>query len=160
MSFSCMVSSLIKLISTFINNYLRCAVKPPPWKEKSSQAVPPAGHPAALCGKQHSYYIDIHSRGHKQHSYYIDIHSRGQVKLIENPLFTGFFGNLYIDFQNFFSLDIGVSMVIHISTLLLSIYPHFVENMWITPIFSPFLSTKRLIWLIFPIIEIVDFLLH
>ena len=119
---------------------------PPPYKEKSSQAVPPAGHPAALCGKQHSYYIDIHSRG--------------QVKLIENPLFTGFFGNLYIDFQNFFSLDIGVSMVIHISTLLLSIYPHFVENMWITPIFSPFLSTKRLIWLIFPIIEIVDFLLH
>ena len=119
---------------------------PPPYKEKSSQAVPPAGHPAALCGKQHSYYIDIHSRG--------------QVKLIEKPLFISFFDNLYIDFQNFFSLDIGVPMVIHISTLLLSIYPHFVENMWITPFFSPFLSTKRLFWLFFPVMATVDFLLH
>ena len=119
---------------------------PPPYKEKSSQAVPPAGHPAALCGEQHSYYIDFHFPG--------------QVKLIEKPLFISFFDNLYIDFQNFFSLDIGVPMVIHISTLLLSIYPQFVEIMWITPIFSPFLSTKRLFWLIFPVMAIVDFLLH
>ena len=51
-------------------------------------------------------------------------------------------------------------MVIHISTLLLSIYPHFVENMWITPLFSPFLSTKRLFWLFFPVMATVDFLLH
>ena len=119
---------------------------PPPYKEKSSQAVPPAGHPAALCGKQHSYYIDIHSRG--------------QVKLIENLLFISFFDLLNIESQNFFSQDIGGIPLIHISTLLLSIYPQFVEIMWITPIFSPFLSTKRLFWLIFPVTEIVDFLLH
>ena len=48
---------------------------PPPWKEKSSQAVPPAGHPAALCGEQHSNYIDFHLAG--------------QVKVVEKPLFQG-----------------------------------------------------------------------
>ena len=48
---------------------------PPPYKEKSSQAVPPAGHPAALCGEQHSNYIDFHLAG--------------QVKVVENPLFQG-----------------------------------------------------------------------
>ena len=58
-----------------INTYQRCAVIPPPYKEKSSQAVPPAGHPAALCGEQHSYYIDFHLAG--------------QVKVIETPLFQG-----------------------------------------------------------------------
>ena len=35
-------------------------------------------------------------------------------------------------------------MVIHISTLLLSIYPHFVEMLWITPVFASFLSTNAL----------------
>ena len=48
---------------------------PPPYKEKSSQAVPPAGHPAALCGEQHSNYIDFHLTG--------------QVKVVEKPLFQG-----------------------------------------------------------------------
>ena len=35
-------------------------------------------------------------------------------------------------------------MVIHISTLLLSIYPHFVEMLWITLFFTCFLSTNTL----------------
>ena len=101
---------------------------PPPYKEKSSQAVPPAGHPAALCGEQHSYYIDFHFPG--------------QVKLIENPLFISFFDLLNIESQNFFLQDIGGIPLIHISTLLLSIYPHFVEMLWITPFFGHILSTN------------------
>jgi len=101
---------------------------PPPYKEKSSQAVPPAGHPAALCGEQHSYYIDFHFPG--------------QVKLIENPLFISFFDLLNIESQNFFLQDIGGIPLIHISTLLLSIYPHFVEMLWITPFFWAYFIHK------------------
>ena len=119
--------------------------KPPPWKEKSSQAVSPAGHPAALCGKQHSYYIDFCYSG--------------QVKLVENPLFTGFFRDLYIDLQIFFLQHIGVPIVIHISTLLLSIYLHFFLMLWITPYFRPFLFTNRLFYCLLYSISIVEYLL-
>ena len=118
---------------------------PPPYKEKSSQAVPPAGHPAALCGEQHSYYIDFHFPG--------------QVKLIENLLFISFFDLLNIESQNFFSQDIGGIPLIHISTLLLSIYPHFVEMLWITPFFWHFYPQMSLLCLFCPPYVIVDYLL-
>ena len=36
----------------------------------------------------------------------------------------------------------GAFLLIHISTLLLSIYPHFVEMMWITPFFGLFFIHK------------------
>ena len=94
------------------------------------------GPSAALCGKQHSNYID----------FYLD----GQVKTPKKLYFKGFLEILYIDFQNFFLQYIGVIPVIHISTLLLSLYPHFVEKLWITVFFALFLSTK---WLKLPFIQ-------
>ena len=118
---------------------------PPPYKEKSSQAVPPAGHPAALCGEQHFYYIDFHFPG--------------QVKLIENPLFISFFDLLNIESQNFFLQDIGGTPLIHISTLLLSMYPHFVEMLWITPVFGHILSTNELFQPFLSPCTIVEYLL-
>ena len=50
-------------------------------------------------------------------------------------------------------------MVIHISTLLLSIYPHFVEMLWITPFFSRFLSTNTLFRQCFSPLQMVEYLL-
>ena len=50
---------------------------------------------------------------------------------------------------NFFSQYIGVIQVIHISTLLLSLYPQFVEMLWITLFFARFLSTISLFCLLF-----------
>ena len=40
-------------------------------------------------------------------------------------------------------------MVIHISTLLLSIYPQNVDMLWITVFFCRFLSTNTLFWSLF-----------
>ena len=66
----------------------------------------------------------------------------GQVKVVEKPLFISFFALQDIESQNFFSQDIGGTPHIHISTLLLSMYPHFVEMLWITPFFGHILSTN------------------
>ena len=84
---------------------------PPPWKEKSSQAVSPAGHPAVLCGKQHSHYIDFSIWG--------------QVKNIEKSFIYGLFQvSISWTLKFFFTIYRGCSgyphfhiVTIHISTI-------------------------------------------
>ena len=54
------------------------------------------------------------------------------------PINISFLECLDIDLKNFFLQYIGVFPFIHISTLLLSQYPQFVETMWITRFFDLF----------------------
>ena len=83
----------------------------------------------------------------------------GQVKVVEKPLFISFFALQDIESQNFFSQDIGGTPLIHISTLLLSMYPHFVEMLWITPVFGHILSTNELFQPFLSPCSIVEYLL-
>ena len=75
------------------------------------------------------------------------------------PYKKSFFALQDIESQNFFSQDIGGTPLIHISTLLLSMYPHFVEMLWITPVFGHILSTNELFQPFLSPCTIVEYLL-